>query len=230
MATQAEFPLPRRTNMTHRPTRSRNVATLIVTHDLGGLHRLFDANRLRLGLYLFLGILVFASLLLAFALHYRVTPEVFGAAARSLHWQPAALGGALLISAGWMLTRAGQAGHRGAVGAILMAWSLGLAFLALRVWEGYLEYGDGLLPLTQPFGYPGPRPLDALLFFHFHHLLVIAHAAFVIIAMLTVLPALGTRDPDRRAARLRLAGGYWALVEIAWLASFTAVYLIGHAP
>tara|TARA_A100001391_G_scaffold85722_1_gene56058 strand:+ start:9836 stop:10471 length:636 start_codon:yes stop_codon:yes gene_type:complete len=208
---------------------ARHRHTMLVTHDMGGLHRLFDADRVRLGLYLFFGTLLFASLLLAFALHYRQTPAVFAAAAAELHRRPAVLGGALLISAGWALTRAAGAAERGAstTGGMLLTLMLGLGFLAARGWEGYLEYQGGVLPLGQPFGYDGPHPLEALRFFHFHHLVAVLHGVFVLIALATMLPALTGGDGERRLTRLRLAGGYWALVEIVWVADFTAFYLIG---
>ena len=206
--------------------------TMIVAHGMPGLHRLLDGGRPRLALYHFVATVLFASLLLAFLLHLRTTPSVFAAASRSLHADLATAGGLALLTAGLVLGGADRATRRRrpVTGRIVLALLLGLLFLACRGLEGYLEYRAGLLPLPgQPFAYEGTQPHQALLFFHFHHLLAGLHLLFTAVALAALLPALAaSRDADRAAPRLTLAAGYWAPVILAWAAAYPAFYLLGR--
>ncbi|MBL7249009.1 hypothetical protein ACLD02_14600 [Alloalcanivorax sp. C16-2] len=204
--------------------------TMIVAHDVPGLHRLFDGDRLRLAVYLFASTVLFASLLLAFLLHLRTTPSLFAVASRSLHAELAGAGGLALAAGALALSGAERAVHRQrlARGLVLTALLMGLLFIACRALEGYMEYRAGLLPIPgQPFAYEGPRPHQALQFFHFHHLLAALHLLFMVPALLALLPALAARaNPQRAATRVKLAAGYWAPVILAWAACYPAFYLL----
>ncbi len=206
--------------------------TMIVTHGVPGLHRLLDGERLRLALYLFAATVLFTSVLLAFVLHLRTTPGVFAAASSRLHGDLAAAGGVALFAAALVLGGADRAmrRQRPVTARVVLALLLGLLFLACRGLEGYLEYRAGLLPLPgQPFAYDGTQPHQALLFFHFHHLLAGLHLLFTAVALAALLPALAaSRDADRAAPRLALAAGYWAPVILAWAAAYPAFYLLGR--
>ena len=211
--------------------RASHRSTMIIAHGVPGLHRLFDGGRPYLWLYLFAATVLFASLLLAFLLHLRTTPELFAAASRSLHPQLAGAGGLVLAAGALALSGAGRAAlhdQRRARGLVVLALLLGLLFVAFRGLEGYLEYRDGLLPIPgQPFAYDGPRPHLALRFFHFHHLITALHLLFMVAALLALLPALAAgAEPQQRAARLKLAAGYWAPVLLAWAAFYPAFYLL----
>ena len=111
--------------------------------------------------------------------------------------------------------------------------ALGVAFLGLKGYEYYMEYRAGLVPfLDQPFAFSGPDPHNAMLFYNFYFAITGLHALHMIIGLMVLLVMLVLtyrwREGARVARQVRIAGLYWAFVDIVWVLVYCSLYLLGR--
>ncbi|MBM1144000.1 Cytochrome c oxidase subunit 3 [Alcanivorax sp. ALC70] len=218
--------------MTRTPER-----TVIVAHQFENLEQQFDADLLGMWLFLVTEALLFSGAFLALAVYYYQYHDTFATASRELHWLLAGVNSVILLTSGLAVVLAEQAADQGRRRATLLGLlatiALGLVFLAIKGYEYHSEYQAGLIPfLQQPFAYDGPAPHNAMLFYNFYFVLTGLHAAHMVIglAVLMVIAVLSWRwrDSARVARQVRIAGLYWAFVDIVWVLVYCSLYLIGR--
>lgn len=199
-----------------------------------------------LGMWVFLltELLLFGGLFAAFAILRLRHANVFAEAAQHLDLKLAAINTALLLSSGltMMLAElaAGARLRKTSFLWLLATIALGLAFLAIKGLEWYKEFQHQLMPvLGLPFHYsselpaaPGEQPVTAIaeLFFNLYFIATGLHAVHMLvgIGILAVMLALVRRwqRPDRLDRQLRIAGLYWAFIDVVWIFIFTLFYLL----
>ena len=94
-----------------------------------------------------------------------------------------------------------------------------------------MEYRAGLVPfLDQPFAFSGPDPHNAMLFYNFYFAITGLHALHMIIGLMVLLVMLVLtyrwREGARVARQVRIAGLYWAFVDIVWVLVYCSLYLL----
>ncbi|WP_217631424.1 cytochrome c oxidase subunit 3 [Microbulbifer yueqingensis] len=190
-----------------------------------------------LGMWVFLltEVLLFGGLLAAFVICRLRYADAFAGAAEHLDLVLAAVNTALLFTSGLTMVLAELAAgarRRGpTIWWLLATAALGTAFLVLKGVEWYGEYKEQLMPvLGLPFVYPGEEPQLAELFFNLYFVATGLHAAHMLIGLgvLAVMLVLvrGWRRPDRLDRQLRIAGLYWAFIDVVWIFIFTCFYLL----
>ena len=218
-------------------TRPNNQTTVIVAHQFETLEQQFDADLLGMWLFLVTEALLFSGAFLALAVYYHQYYDTFSAAARELHWLLAGFNSVILLTSGLAVALAEQAAdqHRRR---LTLWWlsatiALGVAFLGLKGYEYYMEYRAGLVPfLDQPFAFSGPDPHNAMLFYNFYFAITGLHALHMIIGLMVLLVMLVLtyrwRESARVARQVRIAGLYWAFVDIVWVLVYCSLYLLGR--
>lgn len=218
-------------------TSHSDQATIIVAHQFENADQQLEADLLGIWLFLATEALLFSGAFLAFTVYYHQYPQAFSAASQELHWLLAGINTAILLTSGLTVALAEQTAQennrRATLTLLSLTIALGLCFLAVKGYEYHAEYSAGLIPfLDRPFAYDGPDPLNAMLFYNFYFTLTGLHAVHMVIGLsvLTVILVLGYRwrDPHRVARQVRIAGLYWAFVDIVWVLVYTALYLVGR--
>ncbi len=218
-------------------TRPDNQTTVIVAHQFETLEQQFDADLLGMWLFLVTEALLFSGAFLALAVYYHQYYDTFSAAAKELHWLLAGFNSVVLLTSGLAIALAEQAAEeqrrRPTLLWLTVTIVLGVLFLALKSYEYYSEYQAGLMPFVdQPFAFSGPNPHNAMLFYNFYFALTGLHALHMIIGLcaLLVVLVLGYRwrENARVARQVRIAGLYWAFVDIVWVLVYCSLYLIGR--
>lgn len=189
------------------------------------------------GMWVFLATeaMMFGGLFLAFSVYRSEHPQAFAEAAHHLKQHIGALNTAVLMFSSFTMAMADPAverGRRGLVLALLAAtMALGCAFLAIKGYEYHSEYREGLMPLLglefhgEPF-----RGEAARLFFGLYYVMTGLHAVHLalgigIMAAMWVA-VLRWRDPSVIIRQVRIAGLYWAFVDVVWILLFPTLYLL----
>lgn len=199
-----------------------------------------------LGMWVFLltELLLFGAIFASFAILRVRHGAVFAEAAGHLDLPLAAVNTALLLSSGLTMAlaelSAGARLRRATSGWLQATMALGALFLAIKGFEWYSEFRHQLMPvLGLPFHYssalaaaPGEQPVAAVaeLFFNLYFIATGLHAVHMLVGLgiLAVMLALARRwrRPDRIDRQLRIAGLYWAFIDVVWIFIFTCFYLL----
>jgi cytochrome c oxidase subunit 3 len=164
---------------------------------------------------------------------YRVLhPEAVQAAAQHLKIWLGGLNTAVLLTSSLCVALAVAAARTGASRAalhrLLLTAGLGVVFIAVKGFEYYLEYAEGLMPRVGP-----PSPLEdpaSRLFINLYFVGTGVHAVHLTVGILLVLGlslriARGwTRLPERTVT-VEMVGLYWHLVDVIWVFIYPALYL-----
>lgn len=218
-------------------TRPDKQTTVIVAHQFETLEQQFDADLLGMWLFLVTEALLFSGAFLALAVYYHLYYDAFSAAAKELHWLLAGFNSVILLTSGLAVALAEQAAEehkrRLTLWWLSATIALGITFLCLKSYEYYKEYHAGLMPfLDQPFAFAGPDPHNAMLFYNFYFALTGLHALHMMIGLGALLVILVLsyrwRESSRVARQVRIAGLYWAFVDIVWVLVYCSLYLIGR--
>jgi cytochrome c oxidase subunit 3 len=214
------------------PGRKRSMAEGRAAFQYATAAQQGDAATLGMWTFLATEVLFFGALIAAYSATRVTDPAGIAAAARHTNIVLGALNTAILLtSSAFMATavEAGKAGRRrGALFSLAATGALGLAFLAVKGWEYYLEYGERLVPALNfdlgRYGGAGER------FFLFYFLATGLHAVHLIIGILLVawLAARTVRARPPNDTVARLIGLYWHFVDIVWIFLFPLIYLVGR--
>lgn len=199
-----------------------------------------DADQQRdavtLGMWAFLAteVLFFGALVVAY-FNYRIWfGAEFIAAARMTKVLFGTINtGVLLTSSACMAMAVStyEAGSKRAPVIWLMATgALGLAFIAIKSVEYWLEYQEGLVPALN-FDLQRHGGV-AEIFFMFYFCATGLHAVHLLIgiALVAWLAAwIGTSRIKRGSSTVRLIGLYWHFVDIVWIFLFPLIYLAGRS-
>lgn len=190
-----------------------------------------------LGMWLFLATeaLLFGGPFLAFAVYRTRFPDAFAEAAGHLDLFLGAVNTAVLLSSGLTMALADAFAAKGRRREVLihigLTMALALAFLAIKAYEWRHEYIQGLMPLLGlGFDYRGANPAGAQMFFDLYYAMTGLHALHMLIGVgllaWLLTAAAKWREPARAARQVRIAGMYWAFVDVVWLFVFTCLYLL----
>jgi cytochrome c oxidase subunit 3 len=184
-----------------------------------------------LGMYLFLAseVMLFGGIF-GLAFGYR-TLHPAQAILASMHLQLwiAAANTALILTSSLAVAiavlAARQARRRMSAAWLGVAIALGLTFLALKGWEYWLDYRDGLMPVI---GQPSPlRREPAALFLDLYFAATGLHAFHMSVGLvLLAWQALAHLRRPQAPLGLEVTGLYWHFVDVAWIFVFAIFYLV----
>jgi len=191
-----------------------------------------------LGIWVFLAteILFFGVLFAVYTVTRAVHADAFAAGSRLTDITLASINTALLLTSSLTMALAVHAAQRGAQRALLrwlgLTIFLGLAFLAVKGGEYYVDFTEHLVP-TINFDFRGPQADAVELFFYLYFFITGVHALHVIIgigviAWITVLAARRRFSPAYYTP-VDVTGLYWHLVDIIWLFVYPCLYLIARS-
>jgi len=186
----------------------------------------------RLGMLIFLAseAMLFGGIFAA-ALALRVEhPADYVSAAHKLRLGLGTLNTAILLTSSLAAALAVEAARAGRTGRAAMALGsaagLGVAFLAVKAFEYWAEYREGLTPGTTTAHFSGPVEQ---LFMNLYFVGTGLHAIHVTIGILLMAAASLNRRArhDRQAVFISNVALYWHLVDIVWVFLFPTLYLAG---
>jgi cytochrome c oxidase subunit III len=186
------------------------------------------------GMYLFLAteIMLFGGFLAVVYVYRIIHPNETAAAARHLKLWLGGANTAVLLTSSLFVALAvanARAGDRRATSRWLVgAVALGVGFLAIKSYEYWDEYREGLMPRLGP-----PSPLadgPGRLFIDLYFVGTSLHAIHLMIGIGLVLGLAWrvarrrTRLPER-AVTVEAVGLYWHLVDVVWVFIYPVLYL-----
>src|SRR5262249_15951634 len=109
---------------------------------------------------------------------------------------------------------------------------LGAIFLAIKFYEYYEKYKEGLIPGAH-FVWHGKDGVHASIFFLFYFIMTGMHALHMIIGLglmtvLWILTKKGKFDREYHSP-IELGGLYWHFVDIVWVFLFPMLYLVDRS-
>jgi cytochrome c oxidase subunit 3 len=189
-----------------------------------------------LGMWAFLAteVLFFGALVAAY-FNYRICfGSEFIAAARMTKVVFGTINTAVLLTSSACMAMAvtshESGSRRGPVLWLIATALLGLAFIAIKSVEYWLEYQEHLVPALN-FDLARHGGVTEI-FFMFYFCATGLHALHLLIGigMVTWLAIwIGTGRIDRDGSTTRLIGLYWHFVDIVWIFLFPLIYLAGRA-
>ncbi|MEX2615231.1 MAG: cytochrome c oxidase subunit 3 [Alphaproteobacteria bacterium] len=187
-------------------------------------------------MWIFLGseAMLFGALLLVYLTARLEHAETFSAASQHLSLPLGTFNTAVLITSSLTMALAHaysrKSNWRPCVLAMTATACLGTAFLAIKGYEYYSEFREGLAPvLGLAFRYEGPEPVHAEYFFNLYFTMTSLHAAHLLgglVAMLWILGMWRRTGDAGRGRRILAMGLYWHFVDIVWVFLFPILYLI----
>ena len=187
-----------------------------------------------LGMWVFLAteLMFFGALFLGY-LHVRLgDPAGVAEASHHTHEWLGTINTAVLLTSSFAMALAVMAANggarRAARGWLAATALMGVAFVAIKGAEYFLEWRDGLVPGLH-FDVPDPRGTTRL-FFDLYFLMTGVHAVHLTIGIAIVaLLAHRLREPGMapgRAQAIELTGLYWHFVDVVWLFLYPLFYLV----
>jgi nitric oxide reductase NorE protein len=165
--------------------------------------------------------LAFAVFFASYAFARAGNVEMFNLYQQTLDRNAGAINTLLLVTGSWFVVLAVQAAHRddspAAARHIALGFLCGAGFLAIKVYEYAVKFGEGISLSTNTFY----MFYISLTFFHFMHVIL----GMVILAILWVKTrqgAYGSRD----AHGLESGAAYWHMVDLLWIVLFPLVYVM----
>ncbi len=205
-------------------------------------HQFEDAEQQQeaatLGMWVFLAteVLFFGAMILGYSIYRNSYSASFGQASRHLDIVLGTLNTAVLLCSSLTMAFAvhnAQHGNNRAIVRYLGATMLlGTVFLAIKFYEYYQKYAEGLIPGAH-FVWKGDDGRHASVFFLFYFVLTGAHALHMIIGI-SLLFFLALRARQRKFSTtyftpVDMAGLYWHFVDIVWVFLFPLLYLVDRS-
>jgi cytochrome c oxidase subunit 3 len=189
-----------------------------------------------LGMWTFLAteIMLFGGLFFGIVVYRVLYPDAAREASQHLYKSIGAINTAVLLSSSLAMTLAVVAARQGrrrdVVINLFITLGLGTAFLAIKAYEYYLDYAEGLMAGVgnRPFPLRAPGAelfINAYLFatgVHALHLLI----GVGVVAVLTLQVARATLPMPRRHIVIEMAGLYWHFVDTVWIFLYPTLYLV----
>lgn len=192
-------------------------------------------HAVQLGMWIFLAgeVLLFSAMFALYGALRAHWPEEFARGASETVLWMGTTGTVLLLLASFLVAvgvhavRHDRARRSG--GLLWWATALGLAFLALKLWEYAIHFREGLVP-GRASPAPGGAPDGSEVFWALYYVMTGAHA-FHVLGGILLLGWLGSRA--RRGhfdaayhVPLEAGGMYWHLVDVIWLFVWPFFYLL----
>lgn len=188
-----------------------------------------------MGMYIFLAseIMLFGGIFVVLGVMRLNHPSDVVEASRALHVWIGAINTALLLTSSLFMALAvedAKHGHRrGASARFVAAALLGVAFLAIKAYEYFSEYQEGMLP-----GFGMDPKITTPVRRAFMDLYLVAtglhavHLGIGILLLLSLAIRMATRRvplPERAIVPIT-AGLYWHLVDVIWVFLYPMLYLV----
>jgi len=207
-----------------------------IAHQFDDLDQQQRASTLGMWIFLATEILFFGAMFLGYSVYRSMYHPAFTEASRHLDVILGALNTAVLLCSSLtmaMAVRQAQTGNnRGAIRFIAVTMLLGAVFLAIKFYEYYEKYAEGLIPGAH-FTWHGNDPAHASIFFLFYFIMTGMHALHMIIGLglMTVLALLAKKGKFTRIyyTPVELGGLYWHFVDIVWVFLFPLLYLVDRS-
>jgi cytochrome c oxidase subunit III len=194
-----------------------------------------------IGIWVFLAteILFFGGLLTSYAVYRHMFADGFTEAARHTKLIIGTINTAVLLTSSFAMAVGVEAAERGmernrrvVVIALTVTAALGIAFLALKGLEYYLEYEEHLVP-GSGFAFD-PRYRDpAQLFFLLYFILTGLHGVHVTVGVALVGTVAGMARHGAFSSGyttpLAIVGLYWHFVDVVWIFLYPLIYLVGRS-
>lgn len=188
-----------------------------------------------LGMWVFLGTeaMMFGGLFFVLIVIRVIHPQGAHEATDELDMWLGGLNSALLLISSLTTTLAVIAARKGArrmtIGCLMASAALGTAFLCVKGYEYYVDYGKGLMP-----GVGKPFPIEttgAELFINGYFVSTGLHAIHLFIGVCLVVGLAASvwlrRVPvPGRSIVVEMAGRYWHFVDMVWIFLYPVLYLM----
>jgi cytochrome c oxidase subunit 3 len=188
------------------------------------------------GMWIFLGseAMLFGAVILIYMVARIDHPKAFAAASGHLSIVLGTANTAVLITSSFAMAAADLLARlerwRAAAWALAITAALGVAFLVIKGTEYVQEIHEGIAPvLGLPFGFDGPDPRGAQLFFELYFATTSLHAAHLlsgIVAVVVILTMWGRSTGASCMRRSQAIGLYWHFIDIVWVFLFPILYLV----
>jgi cytochrome c oxidase subunit 3 len=189
-----------------------------------------------LGIWTFLSteILFFGGLFLCYTV-YRISYYAgFAEGSKELYYSIGTINTFLLMSSSFTMAlgvHAIQNGHQKKLRHYVAAtFSLGVAFLLLKMFEYYLDYRGHIEPSInfRPSDYVHPDAAE--LFFFFYYVMTLLHAVHMTLGLgglmyLYVRASRGDFSADYNTP-VEVIGLYWTFVDVVWVFLYPTLYLV----
>jgi cytochrome c oxidase subunit 3 len=191
------------------------------------------------GMWVFLAteVLLFGGFFLSYVVYRHFYPAAFRlGSARTDYWLGTINTGVLLTSSLTMAlaVQAAKTGRRRLLLLLLgLTAVLGVAFIGIKGYEWYKEFGERLAP-GAGFDYaafPADQARYVEMFFVLYFFMTGLHAIHLTVAVglvlvMMLLALLGHVGP-RRSTPVELTGLFWHLVDVVWVFLYPLLYLVG---
>lgn len=195
-----------------------------------------EAQSLGMWIFLVSETLIFGAFILVYLVSRWQYPEGFAHAAAETSIRLGTANTVILLTSSLTMALADIRAEEGRPVArhwLALTALLGAVFLGVKLYEWYDEYRHGLMPfLGLEFGYDGPEPHAAALFFRTYFALTGLHALHLLIGIALVggaaafWPRVAAARRGQRASALAL---YWHFIDVVWVFLFPFFYLLGRA-
>ncbi|MCA9875505.1 MAG: cytochrome c oxidase subunit 3 [Ardenticatenaceae bacterium] len=188
-----------------------------------------------LGMWVFLAseIMLFGGLFLVYFVYRFRYPAAFAEGSSELNMWLGALNTAVLLTSSLTMAlavhQARGSSRKTAVLFMLLTMALGLLFLAIKGYEYWQDYQEGLVPGLN-FTYSGAEQQAVALFLVLYFVMTALHALHLSIGIVMVGVAIVwgqirpfAHDP---AEPVEMIGLYWHFIDIVWVFLFPVLYLL----
>ena len=187
-----------------------------------------------MGMYLFLAseVMLFGGLFAALLVLRLEHGEAVKAASGHLKMWLGGANTAVLLTSSLCMALAVHAARAGAARRaarwLVATAALGTLFLAIKGYEYWTEYSEGLMPHTE--GAKTFADRTEWLFLNLYYVATGLHAfhllsGIVVVAGLVLMLARGWTPLPRRAVTVEMTGLYWHLIDIVWVFLYPVLYL-----
>jgi cytochrome c oxidase subunit 3 len=204
-----------------------------LAHQFDDVEQQREASTLGMWIFLATEVLFFGGMLLAYSVYRTMYSPAFGEASRHLDVVLGSLNTAVLLCSSLTMAMAVHHAESGnpkwLVRFLGITMLLGAIFLAIKFYEYYEKYREGLIPGAH-FKWVGNDSGPASLFFIAYFILTGMHALHMIIGvgMMGILAWLGRKGRFTPAyfTPVELGGLYWHFVDVVWVFLFPLLYLV----
>lgn len=210
----------------------------LVAHQFEDIEQQRESTTLGMWTFLVTEVMFFGAVFAAYIVYQLSYPAAFNEAAHHLNVLLATLNTGVLLTSSLSMALAVRAaqtgGRRMIVVFLLLTMLLGAAFLAIKGFEYYQEFEEGLIPLNGfTFHFEGVEPNHSRMFFFFYFTMTGLHALHMIIGIcvMAVIAFLAWRGrfSSEYYTPVELTGLYWHFVDVVWVFLFPLLYLLHTA-
>jgi cytochrome c oxidase subunit 3 len=207
-----------------------------VAHQFDSAEQQQEAATLGMWVFLTTEVLFFGAMFLGYAVYRSSYPAAFGDASRHLDILLGSINTAVLLCSSLtmaMAVHAAQLGSRKAcIGFIGCTMTLGAVFLAIKFYEYFEKYKEGLIPAIN-FEWHGADSRHAAIFFVFYFIMTGMHALHMVIGISLMAVLMWFSAKGRFSAHyytpIEMGGLYWHFVDIVWVFLFPLLYLVDRS-